>query len=718
MPVQRPSAPPPSAVRSSPERRRLDRLLTSAVHETDAYGGALYLPLPGEDALRLDVLMGVPLDFIAPWVRVPLSAPTPGGDAMRGACLVWISGTGELTRRYPQSALILPYDFRLAAVPLLSGGVCYGTVLLFWPASHDERLPGEERERIEELAAEMAGVLRGAAEAGKPLRPLAATRVLPEPGGVAAPGGRSVPVAVADFLERIPEGSCALGLDARITYISRRGAELVGREVEELMGSLPWEALPWLDDPVYEDRYRAAVISRQATSFTALRPPDQWLAFQLFPDATGISVLISPAEVEEHPEQPGAAGSRPGEPTRVGSIYQLMHLAGALTKATGVRQVMELGADHLMPAFGAAGLALMVAEGGRMHQAGHRGFPDATLDHFDRMPVSGHAPVARALAQGTPVFLASPEERVRLFPGSPPPDQLMHAWAFLPLIASGRPVGTCVLGYEEPHPFPPEERAALTSVSGLLAQALDRAQLYEAKLRLAQGLQQSLLPQSLPPMAGRLDIAARYASATHGMDIGGDFYDLIRLDPVTAGAFIGDVQGHNVTAAALMGQVRTAVHAHASVGSPPDEVLTRANRLVTDLDPGLFTSCLYAHLDLSRHRALLASAGHPPPLLHIPGRGTEILQVPPGLLLGIDSGARYEVAEVAVPAGSLLVLYTDGLVERPGEDIGLSISALADRVSALADLERLDDIADALVQPAEAGAQRADDVALLLLRPC
>ncbi|WP_051722351.1 SpoIIE family protein phosphatase [Streptomyces albus] len=713
MPVKR-----PSAIRSSPERLQLERLLTSAVDETDAYGAALYLPLPGEDALRLDMLIGVPLDFIAPWARVPLSAPTPGGDAMRGSRLVWISGTGELTRRYPQSALILPYDFRLAAAPLLSDGVGHGTILLFWAASHEEHLPDEERQLILELAADMAGVLHRAAEEGKPLRPLAATRVLPTPGGVPAPAGRSAPLAVADFLERLPEGCCALGLDARITYINRLGAELVGRGVEQLMGALPWEALPWLDDPVYEDRYRAAVISRKPTSFTARRPPDTWLTFQLFPSATGISVLIFPTEVGDHPEQPGKQDDGRAEPTRVGSIYQLMHLAGALTQATGVRQVVDLAADHLLPAFGAAGFALMVAEGGRMHQAGHRGFPDATLDHFDGMPVSGHAPVARALAQGSPVFLATPEERVRVFPESPPPDEMFHAWAFLPLIVSGRPVGTCVVGYEEPHPFPSEERAALTSVSGLLAQALDRAQLYEAKHRLAQGLQQSLLPQSLPPMKGRLDIAARYASATHGMDIGGDFYDLIRLDPVTAGAFIGDVQGHNVTAAALMGQVRTAVHAHASVGAPPDEVLTRANRLVTDLDPGLFTSCLYAHLDLFRHRALLASAGHLPPLLHIPGQGTEILQVPPGLLLGIDSEARYEVAEVAVPAGSLLVLYTDGLVETPGKDIGLSVAALAERVTALADLERLDDIADALVQPVGDGGQRADDVALLLLRPC
>ncbi|WP_158791300.1 PP2C family protein-serine/threonine phosphatase, partial [Streptomyces sp. NRRL WC-3549] len=137
-----------------------------------------------------------------------------------------------------------------------------------------------------------------------------------------------------------------------------------------------------------------------------------------------------------------------------------------------------------------------------------------------------------------------------------------------------------------------------------------KRQLYDTKDRLAHSLQAHLLPHTLPRIAG-LDIAARYLPATRGMGIGGDFYDVIRLDATTAAAAIGDVQGHNVNAAALMGQVRTAVHA--SAGAPPDEVLARTNRLLADLDPGLFTSCLYVHLDLAGNRARLATAGHPPP---------------------------------------------------------------------------------------------------------
>lgn len=144
-------------------------------------------------------------------------------------------------------------------------------------------------------------------------------------------------------------------------------------------------------------------------------------------------------------------------------------------------------------------------------------------------------------------------------------------------------------------------------------------------------------------------MAARYLPATRGMDIGGDFYDLIRLGPTTAAAAIGDVQGHNVNAAALMGQVRTAVHATA--GAAPDEVLARTNRLLTDLDPDLFTSCLYVHLDLGAHTACLATAGHPPPLLRHPDGTTEPLRLPPGLLLGIDPDAGYASTEIPLPPG-------------------------------------------------------------------
>ncbi|MCZ9340153.1 SpoIIE family protein phosphatase, partial [Streptomyces sp. TRM76130] len=132
----------------------------------------------------------------------------------------------------------------------------------------------------------------------------------------------------------------------------------------------------------------------------------------------------------------------------------------------------------------------------------------------------------------------------------------------------GRPIGSLLLAYRRRRLFPPGERAVLMSLAGLVGQALDRARLYDAKHRLAHRLQSGLLPRTLPEIPG-LRVAARYSPAARGVGVGGDFYDLIRLDAHTAGATIGDVQGHNVDAAALMGQVRTAVHAHATVGASP-----------------------------------------------------------------------------------------------------------------------------------------------------
>lgn len=271
-----------------------------------------------------------------------------------------------------------------------------------------------------------------------------------------------------------------------------------------------------------------------------------------------------------------------------------------------------------------------------------------------------------------------------------------------------------MLSYDQPQTFPPAERAVLTSLAGLIAQAVDRARLYDTKHTLAHALQIGLLPNVLPYIPG-LDVAARYLPAGHGMDIGGDFYDLIRSDHNTATAAIGDVQGHNVNAAVLMGQVRTAVHAHATAGTPPGDLLARTNRLLTDLDPGLFTSCTIAHLDLTGQRARLASAGHPPPLLRHPDGRTEIPHTPPGLLLGIDPDTTYPTTEIPLPPGTVLALYTDGLVETPGSDIEEATEALAHELASER-TDSLEGLADALIRHAEASAPRHDDIALLLIR--
>ncbi|WPB95539.1 SpoIIE family protein phosphatase [Streptomyces malaysiensis] len=683
----------------------LDTILRQAVRETGASAGMVYLLSPCEQVLRLATMTGVPPKVTALWERLLLPASGPVADAVRERRLVWLASQAALVRRYPRAALVLPYPVALAAAPVTSGTTVRGGLVLLWPEPRPSHLSAQERAVIRSTCDRTSAFLQHAAEDGHPISP-------EEPHMAAPPRARTGARTAVDFGDRPAEGCCVLDAEGRIAFISATAADLVGGGVPELLGAPLWEALPWLDDPVFEDRYRAAVLGRRPTSFTALRPPDRWLSFQLRPDASGVSVRVSPTERTTPVDHPGPGrGAGTATPARAGTLYDLMHVAGALTKAVSVRDVVELTADLVLPAFGAQGFVLSVAEGDRLRVVGHRGYSAKVISALDLPPFRDEsAPTVRAVTMGVPLFFASRREMAQLAPEIPRLTK-RAAWAFLPLLASSRPVGCCVVSYDQPHDFTPDERAVLTSLAGLIAQALDRARLYDAEHQLARSLQSGLLPATLPTVPG-LEVAARYLPTACGMDIGGDFYDLIRCDATTVAAAIGDVQGHSVNAAVLMGQVRTAVHATA--GAPPGEVLARTNRLLTDLDPGLFTSCLYAHIDLAHHLAHLATAGHLPPLLRHPDGHTEVLHLPPGLLLGIDPDADYPATEIPLPPGAVLALYTDGLVESPDVDLDDATANLADQLAQAQD-EPMATLADTLIHHDPHTDPRSDDIALLLL---
>ncbi|MFF5446283.1 SpoIIE family protein phosphatase [Streptomyces sp. NPDC012888] len=699
-----------------PAGERLDAALAEVMRETGASLALVYLRVAEEHALQLVGLAGVSRQIAAPWYRIPADAPIPVADAVRGRRLVWLGGgQEEVARRYPRLGIMLPYEFMLAAAPVIDGATVRGGIVLLWPIWHPPDLGGHEREALDGFCRRAGPLLRQAEGGGHALL-RGEPRLVPPPDPPQADPGLAA--AAHAFAERLPVGCCALDPEGRITFLNAAGARLVGAGAAVLLGQRPWEALPWLHEPVPEDRYRAAVVSRQPTAFTALRPPDTWLSFRLYPDAGGVSVHISPADgTQQAPDAPVPPAPHPAEPVGAMALYQLTHLAAALAEAVGVHDVAELVAGQIVPAFGPQGMVLMTVDEGRLRIVGHRGYDRDFVARHDGTPLSADVTNAQVVATGTPVFYPTYEQFERAYPGAPRHAD-RQAWAFLPLTASGRQVGSLVLSYDRPRSFPPAERAMLTSLAGLIAQALDRARLYDVKHTLARTLQTGLLPRVLPSVPG-LGVAARYLPAGHGMDIGGDFYDLIRPAPGTAVAVIGDVQGHNTTAAALMGQVRTAVHAHATAGASPGDILARTNRLLADLDPGLFTSCLIAELDLERGLVRIASAGHPPPLLHRPGGRAEVLRVPPGLLLGIEPDVDYPTTELALPPGAVLALYTDGLVEDPGMDIDESTAELARYLAGTgsgAGAGGLDGLADGIIRHARDATAHTDDMALLLLR--
>ncbi|MFD9004210.1 SpoIIE family protein phosphatase [Streptomyces sp. NPDC059582] len=677
------------------------------VRDAGASGGMLFLLPQREEVLHLSMVYGSVRPVAAPWARIRLEEAIPAAEAVRERRLIWVGTPEDMALHYPRLALEVS-DHAVAAAPITTSDAVLGAVCLLWPSWHPQGMSRQEIEAIDTFCDQAGLSLQRAAQSGHPWLPGARPVVL-ETVRSRTPD-RAEALAAHDFAIRLP-GAVSLDLDGRIVFVSEASLDLLGAPAADLLGAHPWECLPWLGDSTFEDLFRATVVSHRPARFAARRSPDLWLSFELYPDASGVSIHVVPL-----PDAPSAGPEQPvptlAQRTEARPLYHLMHLAASLAEAVRVEDVADTVADQLMPGFGATGLAMMTADEGRLRVIGHRGYSRAFMDRFDGQSLGSATPAVRALTSHTPLFFTSFAQFRHAYP-----DAVRYsgrnAWAFLPLVIRSRPIGILALSYNQARCFPPAERNLLVSTAGLIAQALDRACLYEAKDNLARTLQTALLPKELPAIDG-LQAAARYLPAIHGMDIGGDFYDLIRCSTTSAAAVIGDVEGHNVQAAALMGQLRTAIHTHAAAGTHPDELLAHANRVVCDFNPGLFASCLCIHLDLANRRARLATAGHLPPLLRHPDSRTEVLSVPPGPLLGISADADYPAVEIELPPRTTLALYTDGLVEAPGVDIDHAITALADQLARTRD-EDMEATADALLAHARHNVPGTDDMAMLLV---
>ncbi len=188
-------------------------------------------------------------------------------------------------------------------------------------------------------------------------------------------------------------------------------------------------------------------------------------------------------------------------------------------------------------------------------------------------------------------------------------------------------------------------------------------------------LQRTLLPRRLPRLPGA-EAVARYLPTISGLEVGGDWYDVIPLPDNHVALVIGDVQGHNASAATLMGQMRTALRAYAVEGHPPDVVVSRANRLLVDLESDLFATCCYVDIDMEEGSAWCVRAGHLPPVLRHPDGRTETLDVEGGPPLGVVAQADYPMSPLGLQPGTVLALTTDGLVESADTDYEVGLDRL------------------------------------------
>ncbi|WP_374206379.1 SpoIIE family protein phosphatase [Streptomyces sp. WAC04114] len=625
----------------------------------------------------------------------PYGAPTsvpPGPTGSAGGCpavveaylrgrAVWLTGV-VLPGREEAEATAAP----LGALPLGAAGGWLGCLVVVGEAG--EGFGAEQREFLERYADAVAERLRGEADRSAPSALLdSALRAMGVGSFALSPGTGLVETDPALLeLVGIPEG----GFDGKTDTL--------------LTCSVP-EDVPALMSVIEPS---AQTPGRRELEFRIRRPTGElcWLRLNC-------RVLKGPDGAPERVL--GVMSAAPVLRRSASDVSRIQWLTAALDDATTVRDVSRVVVAALREPLGADRVALAELLEDRLavtvldppsagawpelwRREWRSEWPDA--------PVSALPTLQAALRDG----------RMSLWPtGSVLEPGLAGigpgGLAVLPLPAKSGVAGVCLVGWDTPHEFAPEERALLTATAGLVGQALKRAHAYDAEQELATMLQRSLLPRRLPRLPGGIAVA-RYLPARRGLQVGGDWYDVIALSESKVALVIGDVQGHSAGAATIMGQMRTAVRAYAVEGHPPDVVVAHANRLLVGMETDLFATCCYVELDMEEGNALFVRAGHLAPLVRHPDGSTAEIAVEGGLPLGVLADAEFPLTALALAPGSVLALVTDGLVESADlqVDEGMRLVRQALAAADPADPGRM---ADALL--GEDG-RREDDVAVLLLR--
>jgi PAS domain S-box-containing protein len=316
--------------------------------------------------------------------------------------------------------------------------------------------------------------------------------------------------------------------------------------------------------------------------------------------------------------------------------------------------------------------------------------------------------LTQVVGEGRPVILDGLHGGAGLDPmlGAAAPRALMAS----PLTVKGRMAGVVELGTRKERRFTPEEESLLVLMADRAGLAIEHARAYEREVGTVEMLQRSLLPDQLPILPG-VTIAARYRPG--GADVGGDWYDAIPLEDGRVGLAMGDVVGHGLGAASLMGQLRHATRAYALEGHSPPGVLDRLDRLVRSLPGAQMATLLYMVVDWDLTTVRFASAGHVPPLVVNQDAEARFLDGAPNPPLGVFDSSGHEELTVKLEPGTTIVLYTDGLVEERGVSIDAGLEALRLAARHPADTE---DLCDHLLDTMLAIHPAHDDIAILALQ--
>ncbi|MEV4865940.1 SpoIIE family protein phosphatase [Streptomyces ossamyceticus] len=524
--------------------------------------------------------------------------------------------------------------------------------------------------------------------------------------------------ALSRAVRHMSDAFLAVDTAWRITFANLETERMLGLSEDEIVGRVLWELAVECDGvPGLERLCRKAAAEQKPTGFDVHSPgKDRWFHLRVVPGPDGHTLYFTDTTENRRLEEE----RRAAEQAATQRASRIAELTAALAKATTTRDVIEAVARRVLPPFAATGFLVQEVEGDRLHNVGSVGYSAEFIELIDHRPKARHGPAWDAIATGGPVFLSSAEEYAAYVPphADLPRRSGKQSWAFLPLTASDHTFGVCVVSFDRPRRLTEEERTLLTAISALLAQSLERARLFDVEHTRSRELQRGLLPQALPDLPACAS-AARYLPAGRGMDVGGDWYDVIPLSSGQVALVVGDVMGHGLPEAATMGRLRTAVHTLADLELPPDEIMTHLNDLVAGMGEESYVTCLYALYDSTTRICSLARAGHPPPALVLPDGSVRF----PDLAADPPLGAAeppFETVELHVPDGSMLVLYTDGLVESSQREMDEGMAELARLLRNAHDDGTADDLellCDTLIHGLlPAHQQAADDAAFLVAR--
>jgi hypothetical protein len=679
---------------------RMDRaaqfpeILAAAVGQANEFlgpvGGMLVLLDASRRMLVVAALENVPASVMCGNKSLPLAGHLPMADAMNRGRAVWLSAA-QRARGYPELAARTPEPYACGSLPLTYAGVPLGLLCLIRMGADAAPPPFDEAERG------LAGVLADLVAAG--VGRLAGVRE--------SPAGEDTGDGAIGIYEWDPVGDCLYCNADLLTLHGQSALDGDKAGVEAIPGGLPGFSLAAAQLGV---RGNGQVVSYPCAAADGQLRLLEARGYRVTgsqngkPRLVGVVTQASPAD--------GDHASRLAR--HPASAALLGQLSAALAVAVTVEDFREAAAAAL-PALGAEGLVIVGQEADRVHVVAGAGITPTVTRERQSLPSPARMPEGRTLSHRVPEYASSTDALLARYPHF----QGMlggldhHAWAILPLASGYDAPAVCLLAFPPGWSPAGSEQARFLMASGLLAQALDRCRTHDHEHRLVSQMRHGP-PAALPG----LTLAYGYRPSTSGLGVGGDFYDALLQPGGTPALVIGDVQGHDSRAAAMADRLRTVLRAYALDGHAPAEVMARASRFLAhlnrDRDNAQYATCCYLTVAPGTGRVQICCAGHPRPILVTDGEPATLLTLDAGLPLGVDPDHRYGASAFTLPEDSTLLLYTDGLIERPGADLTLTTSAILRELHEIGSIEPAAILAG--LRPLNDPSPRHDDIAVLAAR--